>query len=73
MDAPSKTKFSLLFRALLDKEFPADVKEQLKIPEQYCTSPPKSYIYIMPKDGNSVFDFKYIKEVSNTLRFKLHI
>lgn len=61
LDADSRPKFSLLFRALLEREFPEKVKEQLNIPFEIA-KPEKPYIFTIPV-GETVFDYRYIKEV----------
>ena len=56
-----REKFSLVFRGLLEKEFPKDLFENFNLPEEILP-PEKPYIFVMPKDG-SVFDYKFIREV----------
>ncbi|XP_044001453.1 dynein axonemal heavy chain 7-like [Aphidius gifuensis] len=55
-----REKFSILFRGLLEKEFPSNLISIFQLPEQPLP-PIKPYIFIMPKDG-LVFDYKFIKE-----------
>ena len=64
----SKEKFDLLFRGLLERDFPISTLESLNLPFEIAPST-KPYIYVIPTAG-SVFDYKYIKEVlciDNTL------
>lgn len=58
--AASRAKFDQLFRALLQRKYPAQVSTQFGI-EFPIEDPPKSYIFIIPSEG-SVFDYRYIKE-----------
>ncbi|XP_031352178.1 dynein heavy chain 7, axonemal-like isoform X1 [Photinus pyralis] len=60
LDSSSKPKFNILFRALLEKEFPASVAKQLDIPFTIA-KPEKPYIFSIPS-GGTVFDYRYIKE-----------
>ncbi|XP_043277906.1 dynein axonemal heavy chain 7-like [Venturia canescens] len=60
LEAPDREKFSILFRGLLEKEFPARLIELYELPEP-VNPPAKPYIFVMPKDG-LVFDYKFIKE-----------
>lgn len=57
----SKDKFNLLFRGLLEKEFPAELANQLRLPEA-VPPPGKPYIFVIPQ-GHSVFNYKFIREV----------
>lgn len=61
LDAQSRIKFNLLFRALLEKKFPKKVAQILKIPFELCSSPKKPFTNILPKE-HSVFDYRYIIE-----------
>lgn len=63
LDAASRLKFNLLFRALLEREFPEKVREELHIPFEIA-KPEKPYIFTIPI-GETVFDYRYIKEVRN--------
>lgn len=58
----SRDKFSEVFRALLEKNFPEDLIEKYAIPT-YVQVPPlqKPFIFPIPKTG-SVFDYRFIKE-----------
>ena len=56
-----REKFSILFRGLMEKEFPSALVEKFNLPDQILP-PAKPYIFLMPKDG-SVFDYKFIREV----------
>ncbi|CAB0039603.1 unnamed protein product [Trichogramma brassicae] len=58
--ADDRITFSQLFRGLLEKEFPAALKEKFHLPNP-IPPPLKPYIFIMPKDG-LVFDYRFIKE-----------
>ncbi|KAL7295896.1 hypothetical protein TKK_0010939 [Trichogramma kaykai] len=58
--AEDRITFSQLFRGLLEKEFPAALKEKFHLPNP-IPPPLKPYIFIMPKDG-LVFDYRFIKE-----------
>lgn len=50
-----------MFRALLQKNFPEDVRLLFQYDGE-VESPPKAYIFTIPQEG-TVFDYKYIKEV----------
>lgn len=50
-----------MFRALLLKNFPEDVRQLFQYNEE-VESPPKAYIFTIPQE-ETVFDYKYIKEV----------
>ena len=52
--------FSDLFRALMNRDFPSDVKERFALPPE-TTSPKKPYVTLIPSAG-LVYDYKYIKE-----------
>lgn len=69
LDTDGRNLFSTVFRGLLEKEFPAELYKNLGM---FMEIPPphKPYIFLIPKD-NSVFDYRYIKEVSTI--FKLLI
>ncbi|KOX76420.1 Dynein heavy chain 7, axonemal [Melipona quadrifasciata] len=56
----SREWFSDLFRALTEREFPADVRERFKVSEE-TTDPSKPYVVNLPMTG-LVYDYKYIKE-----------
>ncbi|XP_041972117.1 dynein axonemal heavy chain 7 isoform X2 [Aricia agestis] len=60
LDGPSRPKFDLLFRALLEKEFPQKIKEELGYGKE-IPKPEKQYIFMLPKDG-LVYDYRFIKE-----------
>lgn len=62
LDANSRPKFNVLFRALLERDFPEKVAEELEIPFE-ITKPDKPYIFTIPI-GESVFDYRYLKEVN---------
>ncbi|KAK9511585.1 hypothetical protein O3M35_000215 [Rhynocoris fuscipes] len=61
LDFEGREKYSILFNALLLKEFPNDVRQMFGLPEHLTQSPPKTYIFI-PPTTNTVFDYRYIKE-----------
>lgn len=61
LDNNSRHKFNLLFRGLLEREFPSKVIEELGIPFE-INKPDKPYIFTLPV-GETVFDYKFIKEV----------
>lgn len=65
LDSNSRPKFSELFRGLLEREFPEPLLEKFGIPFE-IPKPDKPYIFTMPT-GDSVFDFRFIKEVINEL------
>lgn len=56
----SRHKFDVLFRALLEREFPQQVADDLGIPFE-ISKPDKPYIFTLPV-GDSVFDYRYFKE-----------
>lgn len=56
----SRPKFNMLFRGLLEREFPPQIKEDLGIPFE-IPKPDKPYIFTIPI-GDSVFDYRYFKE-----------
>lgn len=58
----SRDKFNMLFRGLLEREFPQAYYEALDIPFE-IPKPDKPYIFTLPI-GETVFDYRYIKEVS---------
>lgn len=68
LDANSRPKFNILFRGLLEKEFPDDVLKQFGIPFE-IQKPDKPYIFIIPI-GETVFDYRFIKEVHFYLKIK---
>lgn len=58
----SREKFSEIFRALLEKNFPDELNEKYAIPEEMRVPPLiKPFIFPIPRIG-SVFDYRYIKE-----------
>lgn len=61
LDNQSRQLFSTVFRGLLEKEFPVELYKSLGM---YMEIPPphKPYIFLIPRD-NTVFDYRYIKEV----------
>lgn len=61
LKAQYRETFSILFRGLLEKQFPDSLLQQFQLPEP-VPPPHKPYIFLMPKDG-LVFDYKFIREV----------
>ena len=61
LESNGRSKFDILFRGLLEKEFPAKVLEALNYPKE-IGKPEKQYIFTIPKEG-SVYDYRFIKEV----------
>ncbi|XP_068140477.1 dynein axonemal heavy chain 7 [Drosophila tropicalis] len=62
LDAPSREKFNIIFRALMEKTFPPSLYETYGIPEDlHVDLLTKPFIFPIPKNG-SVFDYRYIKE-----------
>ena len=61
LDADGRKKFNMLFRGLLEKEFPEAIATLYQLPEPVAP-PAKPYIFMMPKDG-LVFDYRFIREV----------
>ena len=59
-----REKFSILFRALMEREFPEEIKEHFGL-ESEIPMLKKPYVNSMPKD-NLVHDYKYIKEGKGT-------
>lgn len=62
LDVKSRSKFNLMFRGLLEREFPDDVSKALELPFD-IPRPEKPYIFL-PPSSETVFDYRYIKEVS---------
>ncbi|XP_072937032.1 dynein axonemal heavy chain 7 [Epargyreus clarus] len=60
LEADSRPKFDMLFRGLLEKEFPEKVIEILNYPREIA-KPEKQYIFTIPKEG-LVYDYRFIKE-----------
>lgn len=52
--------FSMLFRALVDRKFPEEVRNRFNIPPE-IGDPEKPYVIPLPITG-TVFDYKFIKE-----------
>lgn len=61
LDAMYREQFSILFRGLLEKEFPLGLMNIFQL-EEPVSPPLKPYIFVMPKD-HLVFDYRFIKEV----------
>jgi len=61
LDTQGRVKFNILFRGLLEKEFPAALKEEFGL--SVDVKPPlKPYIILIPAQG-LVYDYRFIKEV----------
>ncbi|XP_047042351.1 dynein axonemal heavy chain 7 [Helicoverpa zea] len=60
LEADSRPKFDMLFRGLLEKEFPDKIKNSLGMPKE-ISKPEKQYIFIIPREG-LVYDYRFIKE-----------
>ncbi|VEN46856.1 unnamed protein product [Callosobruchus maculatus] len=60
IDNDSREKFSMLFRGLLEREFPEKIKTTLGIPFD-INKPEKPYIFTLPV-GETVFDYRFLKE-----------
>uniref|UniRef100_A0A2A4JQR8 Dynein axonemal heavy chain 7 n=1 Tax=Heliothis virescens TaxID=7102 RepID=A0A2A4JQR8_HELVI len=60
LESDSRPKFDMLFRGLLEKEFPEKVKTALDMPKEIA-KPEKQYIFIIPREG-LVYDYRFIKE-----------
>ncbi|KAJ8952271.1 hypothetical protein NQ318_007438 [Aromia moschata] len=60
IDIHSRYKFSMLFRGLLEKEFPEKLRDALSLPFEIA-KPEKPYIFSLPI-GETVFDYRFIKE-----------
>lgn len=62
MNEESRKKFSELFHALLNKDFPEDLYEKFHIPDYLrVENLKKPFIFTIPKNG-TVFDYRYLKE-----------
>ncbi|XP_021921863.1 dynein heavy chain 7, axonemal isoform X5 [Zootermopsis nevadensis] len=60
LDTQGRARFNILFRGLLEKEFPAALKEEFGLP--MTVKPPlKPYIFLIPAHG-LVYDYHFIKE-----------
>ncbi|XP_075991785.1 dynein heavy chain at 36C [Anticarsia gemmatalis] len=60
LEADGRPKFDVLFRGLLEKEFPEKIIETLGYPKAIA-KPEKQYIFTLPKEG-LVYDYRFIKE-----------
>ncbi|KAI4465685.1 dynein axonemal heavy chain 7-related [Holotrichia oblita] len=60
LDAASRPKFNLMFRGLLERDFPEPIKHDLGIHFE-IPKPEKPYIFTLPQI-DTVFDYRYIKE-----------
>lgn len=61
LEAKYREEFNILFRGLLEKEFPITLMNVFQL-EEPIQPPMKPYIFVMPRD-HLVFDYKFIKEV----------
>nr|XP_012232176.1 PREDICTED: dynein heavy chain 7, axonemal-like isoform X1 [Linepithema humile] len=60
LQAQHRVRFSILFRGLLEKEFPVVLMNEFQLKEP-IPPPSKPYIFVMPRD-HLVFDYRFIKE-----------
>ncbi|XP_069698472.1 dynein axonemal heavy chain 7 [Periplaneta americana] len=60
LDMQSRARFNILFRGLLEREFPKHLKEEFGLPME-VKPPLKPYIFIIPAQG-LVYDYRFIKE-----------
>ncbi|KAK9727720.1 ATP-binding dynein motor region [Popillia japonica] len=60
LDVASRPKFNLMFRGLLERDFPEQIKQDLGIHFD-IPKPDKPYIFTLPQI-DTVFDYRYIKE-----------
>ncbi|KAF9409411.1 hypothetical protein HW555_011235, partial [Spodoptera exigua] len=60
LESAGRPKFDLLFRGLLEKDFPEKIKTTLGMPK-VIAKPEKQYIFVIPKEG-TVYDYRFIKE-----------
>lgn len=68
LNSGSREKFSIIFQGLLHKEFPSQIATDFGLPDHLIMPPLKPYIFTIPEQG-SVFDYRYIKEVSLQIVF----
>jgi dynein heavy chain len=61
LDTQGRASFNILFRGLLEKEFPEALKEEFGLPIN-VKPPLKPYIFLIPVQG-LVYDYRFIKEV----------
>lgn len=61
LEINSRPKFNLLVRGFFEKEYPESTKEALGLPFD-IQKPERPYIFLPPL-RETVFDFRYIKEV----------
>ncbi|XP_014484361.1 PREDICTED: dynein heavy chain 7, axonemal-like [Dinoponera quadriceps] len=60
LEAKYREQFSIMFRGLLEKEFPVTLMNEFQLRES-VPAPLKPYIFIMPKH-HLVFDYRFFKE-----------
>lgn len=62
LNEAGRERYSELFRAISVKDFPAELVDQLRIPEELqVPNLARPYIFVIPK-GGTVFDYRFIKE-----------
>ena len=61
LDTQGRARFNILFRGLLEKEFPEALQEEFGLPMN-VKPPLKPYIFPIPVQG-LVYDYRFIKEV----------
>lgn len=61
LEAASRSKFDMMFRGLLERDFPENIKQELGVHID-IPKPDKPYIFTLPQI-DTVFDYRYIKEV----------
>lgn len=62
LNEAGREKFSEVFRALSNKEFPENLNNALSVPEELRVPVlAKPFIFVIPK-GGTVFDYRFIKE-----------
>lgn len=66
LSSECKPQFSALMYGLMEKEFPASLRESLGLPETLCQPVEKPYLYPIPKQG-TVYDYRFVKEVRHML------
>lgn len=66
LEARYREQFSIMFRGLLEKEFPIALMNEFQMKEP-VPAPLKPYIFVMPKH-QLVFDYRFLKEVRKSIR-----
>lgn len=54
--------FDVIFRALLERTVPEDVKIKYDLPDRLCAPTSKAFVYAVP-DLGTVFDYRCVMEV----------